>query len=75
MMYRALIRLSRPFLKSTEQGAKNSIYVASAPELEGASGLYFVGNKPTKPSRWARDDNEAKRLWTYSEQLCGVHWS
>ena len=75
MMFRALVKVSRPFLKTTEQGAKNSIYVASAPELEGASGLYFVGNKPAKPSRWARDDGEAKRLWTYSEQLCDVRWS
>jgi retinol dehydrogenase 12 len=75
MMFRALVKVSRPFLKTTEQGAKNSIYVASAPELEGASGLYFVGNKPAKPSRWARDDGEAKRLWTYSEHLCDVRWS
>jgi NAD(P)-dependent dehydrogenase (short-subunit alcohol dehydrogenase family) len=73
-MFRALAKLSRPFLKTTEQGAANSIYVASAPQLEGASGLYFVGTRPSKPSRWARDDGEAKRLWTYSEQLCGVHW-
>ncbi len=67
-------RIAKPFLKTTEQGAQTSIYVASAPELEGASGLYFRDCKPTKPSRWARDDDEAKRLWVYSEQLCGVHW-
>jgi retinol dehydrogenase-12 len=67
-------RVAKPFLKTTEQGAQTSIYVASAPELEGASGLYFRDCKPTKPSRWARDDDEAKRLWSYSEQLCGVHW-
>jgi NAD(P)-dependent dehydrogenase (short-subunit alcohol dehydrogenase family) len=74
-MFRAFVKLTRPLLKTTEQGARTSIFVASAPELEGASGLYFVNSKPSKPSRWARDDGEAMRLWTYSEQLCGVHWS
>jgi NAD(P)-dependent dehydrogenase (short-subunit alcohol dehydrogenase family) len=73
-MFRALVKLARPFVKTTEQGARTSIHVASAPELDGATGLYFVGTKPSKPSRWARDDGEAKRLWIYSEQLCGVHW-
>jgi NAD(P)-dependent dehydrogenase (short-subunit alcohol dehydrogenase family) len=71
---RVAARLGRPFLKTPAQGARTPIYVASAPELEGASGLYFADCKPDKPSRWARDDHEAKRLWTYSEQLCGVHW-
>jgi retinol dehydrogenase 12 len=67
-------KLVKPFLKTPEEGAKTSIYVASAPELEGASGLYFRSCTPTKPSRWARNDDDAKRLWNYSEQLCGVRW-
>ncbi|HEY1814200.1 MAG TPA: SDR family oxidoreductase [Kofleriaceae bacterium] len=71
---RLAMRLGRPFLKTPAQGARAPIYLASSPELEGASGLYFTDSKPAKPSRWARDDHEAKRLWTYSEQLCGVHW-
>lgn len=61
-------------MKTAEEGARTSIYVASAPELEGASGLYFADCAPTKPSRWARDDHEAKKLWELSEQLCGVTW-
>ena len=41
-LFRLGARVRRPFLKTTEQGARTSIHVASAPELEGASGLYFV---------------------------------
>jgi len=73
-LMRFAVRVGRPFLKTTAEGARTPIYVASSPQLEGASGLYFANCKPAKPSRWARDDREAKRLWTYSEQLCGVHW-
>ena len=65
----------KPFLKTTEQGAATSIYVASSPTIEGASGLYFVDSKPAKPSRWARDDHEALKLWQLSEKLCGVTWT
>ena len=73
------VKLAAPivkrFLKTTEEGARTSVYVASSPALEGASGLYYVDEKPTKPSRWARDDHEAVKLWELSEKLCGVHWS
>src|SRR3569623_1907519 len=55
-VYRVGIRLVRPLLKTAEEGARTSIYVASAPALEGASGLYFADSAPAKPSRWARDD-------------------
>ena len=72
--YRYGTRIVKPLLKTPEQGARTSIYAASAPELEGASGLYFADCHPAKPSRWARDDGDAKRLWLYSEQLCGVRW-
>ena len=65
----------KPFLKTTEQGAATSVYVASSPAIEGASGLYFVNSKPAKPSRWARDDHEALKLWQLSEKLCGVTWT
>lgn len=74
-LYRVGLRLVRPLLKTAEEGARTSIHVASAPELEGASGLYFVDCTPAKPSRWARDDHEAKKLWERSEQLCGVSWA
>lgn len=74
-LFRIASRAARPFLKTPEEGARTSIHVASAPELEGATGLYFANERPRKPSRWARDDDEAHRLWTYSERLCGVQFS
>jgi retinol dehydrogenase-12 len=73
--YRIGTKLAKPFLKTVEEGARTSVFVASSPTLEGASGLYFANEKPAKPSRWARDDREANKLWELSEQLCGVTWA
>ena len=43
------------------------------PSSRARAGCTSSTSRPAKPSRWARDDDDAKRLWTYSEQLCGVH--
>jgi len=54
---------------SVEEGAKTSIYLATAPELENVSGEYFVKCRPARCSDAARDDVAAKRLWILSEEL------
>lgn len=60
------------FFKSPEQGSATSLHVATAPELEGKSGLYFAKSREAKLSRGARDDEAARRLWTLSEELTGL---
>jgi NAD(P)-dependent dehydrogenase (short-subunit alcohol dehydrogenase family) len=62
-------RLARPFMLTPEQGAATSIYLASSPEVEGMSGLYFVRKKPAKTSARAQDEALARKLWEFSEQL------
>jgi retinol dehydrogenase 12 len=74
-MYLLGVRLARPFLKSAAEGARTSVFLASAPGIEGASGLYFADSRATKPSSRARHDASALRLWELSERLCGVTWS
>jgi NAD(P)-dependent dehydrogenase (short-subunit alcohol dehydrogenase family) len=68
-------KLARPFLLSSEQGARTSIYLASAPEVDGVTGEYFVKCKVKQPSKQARDDAQARKLWELSERLCGITWS
>ncbi|MBX3192481.1 MAG: SDR family oxidoreductase [Labilithrix sp.] len=68
-------KLVRPFLLTSAQGARTSIHLASAPDVEDVSGAYFVKSAVAKPSRAARNDENAKRLWSISEELCGVTWS
>jgi len=56
---------------SPEQGARTSIYLASSPEVEGVSGLYFVKQKPAIGSPQSRDRAAAQRLWKLSEEMVG----
>ena len=67
-------QLARPLLLSSAEGARTSIYLASSPEVEGVTGEFFTRNRIAKPSRQARDDDGARRLWELSEQLTGVSW-
>jgi NAD(P)-dependent dehydrogenase (short-subunit alcohol dehydrogenase family) len=66
------MRLLRPFALSPAKGARTSIHVASAPELEGVSGEYFYKCAPAKVSAHALDDGACARLWQVSEQLVGL---
>ncbi len=74
VLYRVGAKLVRPFLLTVAEGAKTSIHVASSPRVEGVTGEYFVRSKVARPSRAARSDENAAKLWTMSEELCGVTW-
>ncbi|KAH6798444.1 Rossmann-fold superfamily protein [Perilla frutescens var. frutescens] len=52
--------------KNVHQGAATTCYVALHPGLKGASGKYYVDCNEYKPSRFARDEDLAKRLWDFS---------
>jgi NAD(P)-dependent dehydrogenase (short-subunit alcohol dehydrogenase family) len=60
------------FGASPEEGAKTSIYLAAAPEVERVTGKYFVGGKPAASSRESHDEAAARRLWEVSERLTGL---
>ncbi len=57
------------FLKSVEEGAATSCYVATNPDLADVSGCYFSDCNPVTPSANMRDDAMAERLWSVSEEL------
>ncbi len=55
--------------KRPEQGAGTSVYLASAPEVEGVTGKYFSDAKETKSSAASYDVEAQQRLWALSEQM------
>lgn len=59
----------RLFMISPAAGAETIVYLATSPEVEGKTGLYFEKNRPTFPSRLAQDDAVANRLWEESARL------
>jgi NAD(P)-dependent dehydrogenase (short-subunit alcohol dehydrogenase family) len=66
------VLIARPFMLSAKKGAETSIYLASSPEVEGVTGKYFVRCKQRLPSRVAREEEPARRLWEISERLVGL---
>jgi NAD(P)-dependent dehydrogenase (short-subunit alcohol dehydrogenase family) len=57
---------------SPDEGAKTIVYLASAPEVQGQSGGYYVKCALTPPTAAAQNDADAKRLWEVSAKLAGV---
>jgi NAD(P)-dependent dehydrogenase (short-subunit alcohol dehydrogenase family) len=51
-----------------EQGARTSVYLASAPEVATISGKYFDDCREATPARAARDGKLAESLWEASER-------
>lgn len=68
----ALRLIQRLVARSPEQGARTSIYLASAPEVAGVTGQYFFDQRAVKSSRESYDEAAAKRLWEISEELTGL---
>jgi len=68
-----MVKATRWAFLTPEKGARTSVHVASAPELEGVSGKYFMRSKVARSSRTAQDRGAALRLWEVSEQLTGAN--
>lgn len=61
--------VSMPFSRSVQQGAATQCYVATAPALEGVSGLYFANCNPAIMSIHGKNPKLARRLWEVSTEL------
>jgi NAD(P)-dependent dehydrogenase (short-subunit alcohol dehydrogenase family) len=57
---------------SPEEGAAAITQLATAPELDGVTGRYFVDGVPAESSPASRDAAAAGRLWALSEELTCV---
>lgn len=53
-------------------GAKTSVFLSSAPEVEASTGTYFDKCRPKPSSRVSYDENIAQRLWSITAGLCGL---
>ena len=69
---RLLVPLLRPFMRSPKAGAATSIHVASAPDLEDVTGLYFANRQAKRSSERGYDEPTAARLWRASAELVGL---
>jgi len=70
--WKVFIPLTRPLMKTPDQGAQTPIYLASSPEVEGVSGKYFANRKLKTSNKAAYDTAAATRLWQVSAELVGL---
>lgn len=61
-----------PLAISPEEGARTSVFLASAPDVEGVTGQYFYKCKAVRSKPISYDKAIAGRLWEISEKLSGV---
>ena len=71
LIFKVLVPFYRPFMKTPQQGAATSIYLASSPKVEGVTGAYFANGKPQTSNKASYDESAAARLWQVSAGLVG----
>ena len=63
------MKLLRRRFRTPEEGAQTAVFVAVDPDVVEHAGGYFEDSAPTRSSRHAKDDDQARRLWEVSEEL------
>jgi len=72
LLIRVFQSVARPFLLHPDRGSETIVYLASSPDVKGASGGYYEKRRRVEPSAAARDRRTAERLWRVSEELTGL---
>jgi NAD(P)-dependent dehydrogenase (short-subunit alcohol dehydrogenase family) len=69
--FERLVRIGKHFAITPEKGAETIIHLASSDQVANVSGAYFYKCKEAEPTKEARDDDAARRLWDESVRLAG----
>lgn len=69
---RILLSFLQLFARKPEKGAETIIYLASAGELSGKSGKYYVDKKPKKSSSASYNKEAQEKLWQISQDMTGL---
>ena len=67
-----IVAVMRPFMRSARRGADTSVYLASSPEVNGASGQYYANRKAKESNKSSYDRATTARLWMVSADLVGL---
>lgn len=58
--------------KSPAEGARTPVYLATAEEVQGVTGKYFVDCEQVPSAPHSYDEESEKRLWNLSLELTGI---
>lgn len=68
-VWKQVFKLIRPFISSPEEGAANSVFLASQEEILAESGSYFKNKKKITSSRASMNPELRESLWRLSERI------
>lgn len=68
----AVDRITKLVGSSAAKGARTWLYLASSAAVAGASGGHYARCKPATSSKLAHDEDNARKLWQLSAELCGT---
>jgi NAD(P)-dependent dehydrogenase (short-subunit alcohol dehydrogenase family) len=63
------LAIAKLFMVSPRKGGDAIVFLATSAEVEGKTGGYYENNKLVLPSRLARDDALAAKLWEVSARM------
>ncbi len=69
--FQPVLRLLKPLMATSGQGARTQIRCAVAPELATETGLFYADEKVRAPSALAQDTALGEELWRLSLDWCG----
>lgn len=72
LIVRAGTKFGKPWMRSAQEGADTMVWLATVPELDTSDGIYFSDRAVESSTRWAKDQDQADRLWAASESLVGL---
>lgn len=58
--------------RSSEDGARTVVYLATSPEVAGVSGQYFFEERAIPSSADSHDETAQRRLWAISAEIVGI---
>ena len=67
-----VVKVAKLFAISPEKGAETIVYLASSGDVANTTGKYFYKCREATPTKEARDDDAAKKLWEESVRLAGI---
>ncbi len=72
MIVRAATKFGKPWMRTPDDGADTIVWLATESEIDTSDGIYFSDRKVEKTTRFAKDTQQAARLWDASERLVGL---
>lgn len=70
--FKLAVWLMRPFMTDPERAARTYLFLATSPEVEGVSGLYWEHCKQKESSPLSHDRELQRRVMEYTESVTGI---